>query len=323
MAIDLGAVGKSIANAMSNVANYSSNAAARANNISQQAQSAQGAFNQNSANIANEQNLQNMMSQYQFNSAQAANANAFTQQMWSAAADWNESMWQKQADFNAEQAEINRRWQERMDNTKYQRAMADMQAAGLNPILASGGVGAAPSGSVASVGGAQMSSAQGVAASGGLLGANAASESSYMGTMEQMGTTLALLGAVMSGLSSATDAASQLGDGGQEMITEITDALDESRNPVETAIKDFKQDMPLLDVLLHMTPGIGAGYAAITDLAATGLPTYVVTKLRDEAVKKYNSITHKTESAVPVDKAAKIIIQDNKESIIKNYKGKG
>ena len=44
--------------------------------------------------------------------------------------------WQSAADYNAQQAAINRAWQEYMSNTQYQRAVTDMRKAGINPILA-------------------------------------------------------------------------------------------------------------------------------------------------------------------------------------------
>ena len=51
----------------------------------------------------------------------------------------NVAMMREQNEFNADQAQINREWNAQMDSTKYQRTVADMQAAGVNPALAMNG----------------------------------------------------------------------------------------------------------------------------------------------------------------------------------------
>jgi len=75
--------------------------------------------------------------------------NFFGQQSTNSA---NQQMMQEQQQFNAGQSQINRDWQERMSNTAYQRASADMQQAGLNPAMmfGAGSSASTPSGGAAS-----------------------------------------------------------------------------------------------------------------------------------------------------------------------------
>lgn len=105
-----------------------------------------GSFNTGGNKLANASNdisnsLKELSSAYMAMQAQSAQ-----QQMAYQTASAEKAM-----QFNAAEAQKNRDWQEMMSNTQYQRAMADMKKAGLNPILAysQGGAGV-PSGATAS-----------------------------------------------------------------------------------------------------------------------------------------------------------------------------
>lgn len=87
-----------------------------------------------------------------FNSAEAGMARDMQNAQFWEAERFNSAEMQKAQSFNAAQAEVQRQYQTQMSNTAYQRASADMKAAGLNPMMmfGSGGPSSTPVGGMAS-----------------------------------------------------------------------------------------------------------------------------------------------------------------------------
>lgn len=261
-------IGRAIGNGISVAGSHTAQAAARANGVSFASQAAQGAFNQRSADNANALTMQNLANQYAYNSAGAADANAFTESMWNKAAAYNTEMFEKQMEFNAEQARINREFQMNMDSTKYQRAIKDMKSAGLNPILAvTSGIGASgASGSTASVSAPQMGSASGAMASGGVIGGQSASEGNFAGQMEYMGGLLGLISTALAGFSSGFSSLGSLGDLGSGLGEALADAITDKNGKPKSGkeiIKDaFSVDKNKLKNFLVGDTPVTRHYAA-------------------------------------------------------------
>lgn len=82
-----------------------------------------------------------------FNREEAEKAREFNALEAEKSRDFSSSEAALNRQFEAEQAELNRQWQTDMSNSAYQRSMSDMEKAGVNPNLLSGGALSASTGS--------------------------------------------------------------------------------------------------------------------------------------------------------------------------------
>ncbi|QCS36209.1 minor capsid protein [Capybara microvirus Cap1_SP_162] len=164
----------------------------------------------------------------QISSMQAAQATASAQQAW-----------EKAAEYNRQEAEAQRAWQEKMANTQYQRAVADLKAAGINPILAaSHGISAASIGSGATASIAPASTFMGSSfADTNSASGSESNESSWNKSESGLATALKSYGALIQGYTDALNAAKEVDE-----ATAAVKASAEAKSPEEWE-KKMREDL--------------------------------------------------------------------------------
>lgn len=116
----------------------------------------------------------------------------------------NEASFDKSLAFNSAEAQKSRDWSKMMSDTSYQRAVADLKAAGINPLLAVQGLSGASSGSAVSA----SSSPQSYGNDNSVTSTRVSGEYSLINTLIDSATDL--ITTIMNNSTSAKNAALKL-----------------------------------------------------------------------------------------------------------------
>lgn len=203
-----------------NESNQGINSAQMANNAAEAAKARE--FNATQAGINRTYNTDEMNAARGFNQYEAATTRYA-----------NHVEAETARNFNAQEAQLNRDFQERMRATQYQTAVGDMNAAGINPMLAirQGGAGT-PSGSAAS----------GPAASSTNASSGAASSGAASGPAGQSGGMLRMENVAGAGIQGALAAAQVAQINSTTKVNEAQEAKIKSEIPkIEQETNNLKE----------------------------------------------------------------------------------